>query len=247
MFIYRKTQHTDDYMKTKLTSLQTSITKEAINNLPLQRYNGPIHFISNIKEAKKAVDLLKKEQVLGLDTETKPTFRKGESFPPSLLQLAGKKIVYVFQLRGLNGLKSISPLLSDPEIIKAGVAIHDDIRKLIEFDTFKPAGIVEISEITQKLGIINTGLRSLAAIFLKYRISKGAQTTNWNRKQLSEMQIKYAATDAWVSRELYICLTEFALTQQKTTLKAESKISLESTLDTMPLSGNGRDKGTYNS
>ena len=160
-------------MKNNATSLQASITKEAINHLPLHRFNGPIRFISNPKEAKEAVALLKKETILGLDTETKPTFRKGESFPLALLQLAGEHMVYLFQLRGLNGLNPITPLLSNPKIIKAGVAIHDDIRKLTELDAFKPAGIVEISEITQDLGIVNTGLRSLAAIILEYRISKG--------------------------------------------------------------------------
>ena len=129
-------------------------------------------------------------------------------------------------------------MLSDPKIIKAGVAIHDDIRKLVELDTFKPAGIVEISDITQKLGIINTGLRSLAAIFLKRRISKGAQITNWNRKQLSETQIKYAATDAWISRELYICLSKLGHTKRKTAPTLKPKIRVEATADTIPVSNN---------
>ncbi len=237
-FLYQKKVHAGSHMKTDATTLQTSITKEAINHLPLHRFNGPIRFVSNTKEAKEAVALLKKERFLGLDTETKPTFRKGESFPPALLQLAGEQTVYLFQLRGLNGLKSIAPLLSDPKIIKAGVAIHDDIRKLVELDTFKPAGIVEISDITQKLGIINTGLRSLAAIFLKRRISKGAQITNWNRKQLSETQIKYAATDAWISRELYICLSKLGHTKRKTAPTLKPKIRVEATADTIPVSNN---------
>jgi ribonuclease D len=235
-FHYRKEVQAAGHMKTNVTSLQTSITKEAINHLPLHRFNGPIRFISNTKEAKEAVALLKKERILGLDTETKPTFRKGEFFPPALLQLAGEQTVYLFQLRGLNGLESIVPLLSDPKIIKAGVAIHDDIRKLVELDAFKPAGIVEISDITKKLGIINTGLRSLAAIFLKCRISKGAQITNWNRKQLSETQIKYAATDAWISRELYICISKVGNTKRKPAPTVKPKIRVEAPADTMSLS-----------
>ncbi len=204
-------------------SLPTSITKEAINHLPLSRFNGPIQFISDPKEAKAAVAALKKETILGLDTETKPTFRKGEYFSPALLQLAGAKTVYLFQLRALNGLKSLTSLLSNPNIIKAGVAIHDDIRKLNEIDTFKPAGIIEISEITQNLGIVNTGLRSLAAIVLKLRISKGAQITNWNRKKLSETQIKYAATDAWISREIYVHIAELEELKRKAASAVKSK------------------------
>ena len=179
------------------------ISKEAINRLPLIRYKGEIRLVDNESGLEKAVLALGCEKVLGFDTETRPTFRRGQSYPLALLQLAGAKVVYLFQLNFLDSLDHLIPLLSDPGIIKAGVAIHDDIRKLREITEFKPAGFLELSSISQKLDIVNTGLRSLSAIFLNTRVSKGAQVTNWNRRQLTRAQIKYAATDAWVSLKLH--------------------------------------------
>ena len=179
------------------------ISKEDVNQLPLTRYKGEIRLVDNESALEKAVQSLECEKVLGFDTETRPSFRRGQSYPLALLQLAGAKVVYLFQLNFLDSLDLLIPLLSDSGIIKAGVAIHDDIRKLREITEFKPAGFLELSSISQKLDIVNTGLRSLSAIFLNTRVSKGAQITNWSRRQLSHAQINYAATDAWVSLKLH--------------------------------------------
>jgi len=180
-----------------------SVSKAAVNRLPLVRYKGEINLINNDRELEIAVQALQREKVLGFDTETRPTFRKGQFYPLALLQLAAPKSVYLFQLRDLKSLELLSPILSDAETIKAGVAIHDDIKKLKELCDFQPAGFLELSSISQKLGIVNTGLRSLFAIFLNSRVSKGAQVSNWSRRQLTKSQINYAATDAWVSLRLY--------------------------------------------
>lgn len=184
-------------------SFPTSISKEAVNRLPLGRYKGEIHLVNNTRGLEKAAQALQSEQVLGFDTETRPTFRKGQSYPLSLIQLAAGKAVYLFQLRHLDSLDLLSPILSDPGIIKAGVAIHDDIKKLRERTDFQLNGFVELSSLSQKLNIVNTGLRNLSAIFLNSRVSKGAQITNWSRRELTKAQINYAATDAWVSLKLY--------------------------------------------
>ncbi len=179
--------------------------------MPLIRYKGEIRLVDNEKALEKAVQSLEREKVLGFDTETRPTFRRGQSYPLALLQLAGTKMVYLFQLNFLDSLKPLNALLSDPGIIKAGIAIHDDIRKLREITEFIPAGFLELSSISQKLDIVNTGLRSLSAIFLNRRVSKGAQVTNWNRRQLTHAQINYAATDAWVSLKLHQRFEELKL------------------------------------
>ena len=180
-----------------------TISKEAINRFPLSRYEGPIHLINNSEQIEEAVSILSQETLLGFDTETRPTFKKGQSYPVALLQLAGSRGVYIFQLLRLNDFDGLGNILSNPQIFKAGVAIRDDIRKLRKLFPFQPCGFVEISAHTQKMGIINTGLRSLTAIFLEQRVSKGAQVTNWSRTSLTPAQITYAATDAWISRELY--------------------------------------------
>lgn len=180
-----------------------TIDKEKLNDLPLFRFEGPIRVIQADKDVEAAVADLERETILGFDTETRPAFRKGQNYPPALLQLAGHREVYLFQLLKLKNLDPIHRLLANPQIVKTGVAIRDDIRKLREHYEFDAAGFVELSEATQRAGIVNTGLRSLAGILLGIRISKGAQVSNWSRADLSTSQVQYAATDAWVSRCLY--------------------------------------------
>ena len=185
-----------------------SITREEINRLPLFRYEGQIHLIQTDEQAAAAVGELRRERVLGFDIETRPTFRKGESYPPAILQLAGSSAVYVFQLLRLKDLKWFSDLFSDAGIIKAGVSLDYDVRKLKERQNFQDAGFVELSTLSDAAGIRNNGLRGLAAILLKLRVSKGAQRSNWGRLDLTREQIVYAATDAFISREIYLRLTQ---------------------------------------
>lgn len=182
-----------------------TISKDELNRLPLSRYEGEVGLIADVATARQALDTLGREAILGFDTESRPTFKKGQKYPVALLQLAGAETVYLFQLASLTDVyPEITALLENPAIIKAGVAIRDDIKKLQELHDFQPGGFVEIADISQQAGIVNTGLRALVGLFLGFRISKGAQVSNWSRRNLTEAQITYAATDAWVSRELYL-------------------------------------------
>lgn len=191
--------------------IETTITKDGLNDLPLFRFDGPIEIISSDDQVAAAVKALRRESLLGFDTETRPSFRKGQNYPPALLQLAGSSTVYLFQLLRLRRPGPVLEVLSNPSISKVGVAIRDDIRKLREHHAFAPGGFVELSDSTQKAGVVNTGLRSLAGILLGIRISKGAQVSNWSRKELSTSQIRYAATDAWVSRLIHEKLEDLGL------------------------------------
>jgi ribonuclease D len=164
--------------------------------------------IQTDSQAAIAVGELRRERVLGFDIETRPTFRKGENYPPALLQLAGSSAVYVFQLLQLRNLKWFNDLFSDPMIIKAGVSLDHDIRKLKERQDFQPAGFVELSRLSDEAGIRNNGLRGLSAFLLGHRVSKGAQRSNWSRPDLTREQVVYAATDAFISREIYLRLTQ---------------------------------------
>lgn len=185
-----------------------SISRDALNALPIRAYQGPVHLINNDDDLEQAVAQIRKEKLLGFDTETKPVFRRGVSHPPALLQLGGAEQAWIFQLRYLRKLSLLFTVLSDQRITKAGVALTDDLKKLKEVHSFSPAGFSELGDLAHKLGYTQTGLRTLAGLVLGFRISKREQRSNWARNQLSPSQITYAATDAWVSRELYLGLSK---------------------------------------
>lgn len=192
-------------------NLSLNITKEEINRLPLGRFEGAIHIITTPASAKAAVKRLMEVEVLGFDTESRPAFKKGENYDPSVVQFATNYEAYLFQVKRIGGLAPIKPLLESESPAKVGVALRDDIKRLQAIERYKPAGFVEISDISRRLGIEKTGLRSLIGMFLGVRISKSAQVSNWARRTLSHKQIVYAATDAWMSRRLYMLVRKAEL------------------------------------
>ena len=183
---------------------KNKLSKTEINSLPLRYYNGPIRIIQTAEQAKDASTILIKEKLLGFDTETRPAFNKGQSYLPSLLQLAGTKVVYLFQLSKCGLPDSITNLLSNVNIIKSGVAIDQDLIELQQILNFEPGGFIDLGEIARSKGLPHHGLRGLAAFLLNFRISKSSRTSNWSANQLTKKQIRYAATDAWLGRELYL-------------------------------------------
>jgi len=179
------------------------MTKEQINACPIRKYQGRIHLIQRSEQVKQAVGQLEKEKVLGFDTEKQPAFRVGQSYLPAVLQLVGEQAAYIFQLRRCHLPKALRRLLSNPKIIKAGVAVDCDVEELNKLASFKPGGFVDVGELAKQAGCMNHSLRGLAAMLLGFRVSKNSQTSNWSQRTLTRAQIKYAATDAWVGRELY--------------------------------------------
>jgi ribonuclease D len=195
-----------------LDTYRKVFTKDDINALPLRRYNGVIRVVNTCAGLRKALKDVGREPVLGFDTETRPTFGKGKAENlPALLQLATSKAIYLFQLKCLSLPEELCTILSDPSQIKAGVGVHDDIRILRRVSTFEPSGFVDLAEVARENGFKTFGLRSLAANLLGFRISKNAQCSNWELKKLSQKQIVYAATDAWVSRELHLRIQSLGL------------------------------------
>jgi len=184
------------------------MNRDEINACPIERWDGPVCVVKSKEELASAMDKLTGAKLLGFDTETRPAYTKGVSYPPSLLQLANEKEVFIFQLKHLGLTKPLRDLLADPAVIKAGVSLAYDLRELEKLARFKAAGFVDLGLLAKKAGIRNHGLRGLAAVLLGFRISKGAQTTNWAKDTLTPQQIQYAATDAWVGRRLYLALTQ---------------------------------------
>lgn len=202
------TQTNEDTKTTQ--SPQRKISKAEINELPLIFWEGRIELLDTVEEMEHAVDQLSTVDLLGFDTETRPTFKKGEYYPPALIQLASKDCVYLFRISKVETLAPLRPILESKHILKTGVGIKEDVRELRAMEDFNPAGFVEVTDLTVKLGYENRGLRPLAALLMNGRISKAAQVSNWARQELDSKQIRYAATDAWISRELYLRATQEA-------------------------------------
>lgn len=185
---------------------RVSMSHDEIMALPLRRYEGPIEVVRDDEKLAAVVKKCKAAKILGFDTESRPSFRPGQSYPVSIIQLATADAAYIIQLKPIKDPQPIFHLLSDPKVVKAGVALDQDLRKLKQLKEFAPAGFVDIAPLVARIGLRKSGLRSLAAIMLGFRVSKGAQRSNWSLDRLSESQIVYAATDAWISRELYMAL-----------------------------------------
>ncbi|MGF7139080.1 3'-5' exonuclease [Roseimarinus sediminis] len=179
------------------------ISKEELAQLPLKQFEGTIHIINNQYEVEAAVEYLNQFAYLGFDTETKPSFKKGQVNRVALLQLSTADTTFLFRVINYKLPKSLIRLLANPDIVKAGAAIRDDIKALQINQPFKPAGFVELQDEAQKLGINNFSLKKMAGIVLGIKISKAQQLSNWEAAELSEAQLRYAATDSWISYMIY--------------------------------------------
>ncbi|MDO5536280.1 MAG: 3'-5' exonuclease [Desulfovibrionaceae bacterium] len=197
----------------ELTFIQRRLTSDEINALPLVHYEGPLSVVRSAKHLDEVLPALRAEPILGFDTETRPTFRKGSVHLPSLMQLATADHVYLIQLDMVPLDVLCGELMTNPAQIKAGVAIGEDMRTLGLRFPFTPQGHVDLGTIAEKHNIYSRGLRSLVASFFGERISKGPQCSNWGVSRLSQRQIIYAATDAWMGRRLYMRMLELGLAE----------------------------------
>jgi len=179
------------------------LSKNEINALPLIQYEGDIEILTSKDNIQAAINDLKNYDLIGFDTETKPTFVKGPLNTPSIMQLACDDKVYIFQLDNDEIFKQLSLILSNKNITKCGVSVDRDLIELMYLSPFDPISFVDLGNVARENEIPHHGLRGLVAMFLKHRISKGSQTSDWSRISLSDSQISYAATDAWVSLELF--------------------------------------------
>jgi ribonuclease D len=194
-----------------------SLSKLEINLLPLKKYEGPVEIVASEERLQAVLPELKAERVLGFDIEVRPTFKCGDHFPPALVQLAGNEKVFLIQLKKLNSMHLLAGLFADARVVKAGIAVAGDVLKLHEVMKFIPGGFVELGKMAAKTGIKASGVRTLAAQLLGFRVSKGAQCSNWERGKLTTSQILYAATDAWVCREIFLFLEKMGTQVQKNT------------------------------
>lgn len=198
-------------MQPSLNNIPPTITKDELLQLAVRRYEGPVSLVGSMAELERALADIRRELVVGLDTETQPTFRKGQSHLPCLVQIATAHAVYLFQLKRLEVSGVLVEVLENPAIVKAGIGLADDLLKLKKIFPFQEKNVVDLGVVGQRHGAKQSGVRNLAGAFLGFRITKGRRTSNWGRLHLSQSQIIYAATDAWVCRELYLCFQKLGL------------------------------------
>ena len=180
-----------------------NITVEELAEHELSWFKGEIVLVDNLKTFFEVFPRLLGLDLLGFDTETRPTFKKGKKNSVSLIQLSTEDLACLFRINKIGIPDELIKLLSDPSVIKAGVAVHDDIRFLSGVRKFTPNGFIDLQNFVKDFGIQSSGLKKLAAIVLGFRISKRQQVTDWEAEQLTEAQEIYAATDAWVCHQIY--------------------------------------------
>ncbi len=203
-----------------------NITPEEIEKLPQAAFGGEIQVIDSVSEDYfKAVRYLRRQQVLGFDTETKPCFTPRSPHPGvALLQLSGGGKAFLFRVKALGMQRELCNILANPNIIKVGAATKDDVNGLQRYARFTPAAFVDLQKIVPDWGIRDKSVKKMAAIVLGVKVSKTQQLSNWEAETLSDSQRKYAATDAWICREMYMKLMRTELNP----LSAQPSVTVES-------------------
>jgi ribonuclease D len=183
-----------------------NISREEISKLPLTQFSGNIIVADNQASFRNSIKMVKEYNNLGFDTETRPSFKKGNTNNVAMIQLATKDKCFIFRLNKIGLRYELIHLLSDKKKLKVGVSLRDDTRLLRKLKYFEPRGFIDLQNYAEQFGIKDKSLKNLTAIILDKRISKSQQTSNWEVENLSQYQLIYAATDAWVCLEIYNCL-----------------------------------------
>ena len=177
--------------------------KQKIQTLPRVLFGGRIIVIFTEKDADKAVEYLLKQPILGFDTETKPSFKKGKTYQVALLQVATHDTCFLFRLNQIGITDSIKRLLEDRTITKVGLSLQDDMRQLELRRKFTPGTFIELQKEVKDIGIIDMSLQKIYANLFRMKIAKNQQLSNWETDILTEAQQKYAATDAWACIQIH--------------------------------------------
>lgn len=192
--------------------LKRTISKEELKDLPKAIFPGRIHVIQSELEAQKAVNYLQSHPVLGIDSETRPSFTKGHSHKVALLQISSEECCFLFRLNMIGLTKSLIDLLENPAIIKVGLSLKDDFMMLHKRAPFNQQGFVELQDFVRPFGIQDKSLQKIYGILFKEKISKSQRLSNWESDVLTDSQKQYAATDAWACLSIYNLLEELRRT-----------------------------------
>jgi ribonuclease D len=183
--------------------LRSTIDKETLNELPKGEFPGTIKLITKPDEVEEILPEIVLHDKLGFDTETKPAFHKGTRHGIALLQISSADTAWLFRLQETGLTPGLVKLLAEPKIKKIGAAILDDLRGLKKVTPFEPGGFIDLQKHVHEYGVEEKGVKKMAAIFLELKISKRQRLTNWEAEELTEPQMRYAATDAWICLKIY--------------------------------------------
>lgn len=189
--------------KEDLSRAIVTIGKDKLSSLPAAEYRGRICVIDKPEDVKKAVEEIKKEKIIGFDTETRPSFRRGQSYNLALIQLSTPKCTYLFRTNMIGYPKELIEIFENPEITKVGLSIHDDFHQLRKITDFEPQGFIDLQSFVKNYRIADNSLSRLYGILFGKRISKGQRLTNWEQAELSDAQKSYAALDASACVKIY--------------------------------------------
>jgi ribonuclease D len=208
--------------------IRAKISKEEVNQLPIAIFEGEITLVDDLSKVKPAIEELRKHTVVGIDTETKPSFTRGTHHKVSLLQISTPDHCFLFRLNKIDFPASLAEFMADEKIKKIGLSLRDDFSGLNKHHAFKPGNAIDIQTIIQSYGILELSLQKIYAILFDKKISKSQRLTNWENPELSEQQQRYAATDAWASLQIYLRLiTEKKLTKKQVNQLLQEELHLQ--------------------
>lgn len=182
---------------------QHSIDADVIKDLPVAGFEGRVVVVNNHDKLLKACEHLSEQSIIGFDTETRPSFKAGVSYNVSLIQLSTADTCYLIRLGAVPMERQLMKILESRKILKVGVDVQGDIRNLNKIRHFRAGGFVELQKEVEAFGIEDKSLRKMAAIILGVGVSKAQRLSNWEAKELTAAQLRYAATDAWICLEMY--------------------------------------------
>lgn len=203
--------------------VRRTINKEEVKDLPKTIFPGRIYVIQSEEETVKAIAYLETQPILGIDSETRPSFTKGQSHKVALLQISSEDCCFLFRLNMTGLTRPLVELLENPAIIKIGLSLRDDFMMLHKRAPFKQQGCVELQDYVRQFGIQDKSLQKIYAILFKEKISKSQRLSNWEADVLSDSQKQYAATDAWACLNIYNLLQELKRTGNYEVASEEEK------------------------
>ena len=182
------------------------ISKELVQWMPLAKFEGDVIVVDREEQVDEAVAYLSQQRVIGVDTEPRPSFKRGVHYPTALVQISTEERCYLFRLTHIGMPQALADLFANSSVRKVGLAFRDDINGLRRRRDFRPRNCIDLQSIVGKYGILDLGLQKMFAICFGKKISKSQQLTNWENSHLTPEQARYASTDAWATLLIYLDL-----------------------------------------